>query len=54
VGFAASGTTVDGNPDVFGGEMVSFTEIMIMDMAFGAVAERAENYLNPRMCDGCF
>lgn len=54
MGFAAPGTTVDGNPDVFGGEMVSFTEIMIMDMTFGVVAERAVNYLYPRMCDGCF
>jgi hypothetical protein len=45
VGFAAPGAAVDGNPDDFGGEMVSFTEIMIMSMTFGVVAERAGNYL---------
>ena len=42
------------NPDDLGGLVGRFTGIVAVAMTFGVVAERAGDYLLPRMCGSCF
>ena len=41
-------------PDDFGGLVRGLTGVVAVAMTFGVVAERAGDYLLPRVCGGCF